>query len=434
MKAAFIAAGAAGTICGSCIRDNAFALEARALGHEVTLVPAYTPLRLDEESAAERKVFFGAVDVFLQERFPRFRRGRGILGTILGSERVLGWISRLALGTNPASLGPLTLSILRGEDGNQGRSLDELSQYLCRDVRPDVVHLTNALFVGWAKTLRRDLSVPIVCGLQGEDGFLDALGEPWTSRADETIRERAAEVDAFVATSHHSAEAAAARFRIDPRRIHVVHTGIRTADYAVSREPRDPSRPPTIGYFARVAPEKGLHVLADAFLRLRERGHVPGARLAAAGYLGGPNLSYAARVKRRLAVGGAAEQATILGTLDRAAKLQFLRGLDVLSVPTVRPEAKGIFVLEALACGVPVVLPAHGVFPEFIEATGGGLLHEPGNADALALALERVLGLADGGRAMGEAGRRVVLERFTARRMAEETLGIYEGVLKHAHG
>ena len=81
---------------------------------------------------------------------------------------------------------------------------------------------------------------------------------------------------------------------------------------------------------------------------------------------------------------GLADQFEYRGELDRAGKIAFLQSLDVMSVPATYAEPKGIFLLEAMATGVPVVQPRRGAFPEIIERTGGGLLVEPDDAEALA--------------------------------------------------
>ena len=233
----------------------------------------------------------------------------------------------------------------------------------------------------------------------------------------------------FIATSRAYAEKASSLFGIDRARIDVVLSGIRTGDYALAPSP-GPPRPFTVGYLARIAPEKGLHVLAEAFDRLARSGVAPGARLVVGGYLGGRTaVRYAAAVRRWLATRGISRQVEILGTLDRTQKIELLRRIDVFSVPTTYPDAKGIFVLEALASGVPVVAPAHGAFPEIIESTGGGLLHEPGSAEDLASKLETLQRDEDLRLRLGSTGRSAVLERHTARGMAEATVEIYRGVV-----
>src|SRR6202030_2974634 len=76
--------------------------------------------------------------------------------------------------------------------------------------------------------------------------------------------------------------------------------------------------------------------------------------------------------------------------LDRAGKLAFLKSLSVFSVPAIYGEAFGLYVIEAMAAGLPVVEPRIGAFPELIAATGGGLLCEAGDPKALADAIEQL--------------------------------------------
>jgi glycosyltransferase involved in cell wall biosynthesis len=427
MKIAFLAAGAGGMYCGSCLRDNALALAMRPLGHEMTLVPVYTPLRLDETSAAQRQVLFGAVDVYLQEKFPSLRTRRGVLGRLLGSQLVLRWLSRLSLGMQPEPLGRLTVSVLRGEHGNQKRSLQELVTWLKRHVRPDVIHLTNALLVGFAEPLSRELGVPVICGLQGEDLFLGEIPEALRAEAVQLVAASSRHVDRFLATSSYYAERARAFFGLDASAVRVVRSGIRLDDFPEESDPDPQDRPVTIGYLARLAPEKGLHILIDAFRMLAER--YPDLRLKVGGYLSRQNLSYVASLRRLLTSAGLSSRVEILGTLDRSRKLALLRSIDVFSVPTVYPEPKGIFVLEALASGVPVVLPRHGAFPELVEATRGGLLHEPEAAEDLAGRLASLLEDDEQRRLLGEGGRSAVRSEFSAERMARETLEQYQEVL-----
>jgi len=84
-----------------------------------------------------------------------------------------------------------------------------------------------------------------------------------------------------------------------------------------------------------------------------------------------------------------ADDVEFLSDFDLKAKLAFLQTLSVLSVPEKHPVSCGLYVLEALAAGVPVVQPESGVFPELLKMTGGGVLCEPNNAEALAAALVR---------------------------------------------
>jgi glycosyltransferase involved in cell wall biosynthesis len=113
------------------------------------------------------------------------------------------------------------------------------------------------------------------------------------------------------------------------------------------------------------------------------------------------------------------------GALDRAQKIAYLETLDVLSTPTVYADPKGLFVLEAMAAGVPVVQPDHGAFPEIIRRTGGGILVEPENPRSLADGLLRVLRDRD---LRGNLARRAhsgVREHYRVEAMAQRTAEIF---------
>jgi glycosyltransferase involved in cell wall biosynthesis len=116
-------------------------------------------------------------------------------------------------------------------------------------------------------------------------------------------------------------------------------------------------------------------------------------------------------------------------TPDHASKVGFLQALDVFSVPAIFREPKGLYVLEALANGVPVVQPRHGSFPELLEATGGGILFNPGDPHDLARALCYLRDNPAQRLEMGRHGQEVVQQRFHARAMAENTLAVYRNYL-----
>lgn len=428
MKIAYIAAGAADMYCGSCLHDNTLASALQKMGHEVALVPTYTPLRVEGPTISLDRVFFGALNVYLQQKTAAFRHTPGAFDWLLDRPGLIRRAARLGASTDPTELGDLTYSILQGEQGFQAKELEKLIAWLRDDLRPDVVHLTNSMFAGFARNLRKELGVPVVCSLQGEDLFLDQLTEPWRSRVRELLCERARDVDAFVVNSAWYADLMAEYLGgIDRKRIFVIPLGLRL-DGHVGTVERAPGEPFTIGYLARICPEKGLHVLVEAFRLLAAQG--PGkVRLRVAGYLGARDRKYLEDLDARIAGWGLTDSYEHVGEVDREEKIRFLQSLDVLSVPTTYREPKGLFVLEALANGVPVVQPRHGSFPEMIEATGGGLLVEPDSPEDLARGIGELIGNPDLRKEMGQRGREAVHARFHDRAEAEATLQAYETVL-----
>jgi glycosyltransferase involved in cell wall biosynthesis len=429
MRIAYVAAGAADMYCGSCLHDNALAAALQRSGHEVSLIPTYTPLRTDGPDVSIDRLFFGALNVYLQQKVRFFRQLPQAVDRLLDRPGLIRRVSRLGASTDPTALGDLTLSILQGEEGFQAKELKKLVDWL-RDLQPDVVHLTNSMFAGFARTLKRELRVPVVCSLQGEDLFLDQLREPWKTRVLAELRARAQEVDAFQVNSHYYAEHMAEYLGgIAPDRFFVVPLGLALEGHGVDpgRE-RAASGPLTIGYLARICPEKGLHQLVDAFHRLASR--APGqVRLRVGGYLGERDRRYFEELEGKIAGWGLAGSYEYVGEVDRAAKIRFLQSLDLLSVPTTYREPKGLFVLEALANGVPVVQPRHGAFPEMIDATGGGVLFEPGSVEALASALEDLLADPARRRELGRRGREAVRARFHDHAEAEGTSQVYRRLL-----
>jgi glycosyltransferase involved in cell wall biosynthesis len=239
------------------------------------------------------------------------------------------------------------------------------------------------------------------------------------------IREHCREFDGFIATSKYYAEFMTDYFRIPRDRIHVVYPGLNLAGYGGPHPAREGS-PPTIGYFARICPEKGLHTLAEAFRILRQTPGAPACRLRVSGWLGENQRAYLQGIQRRLADAGLAQDVEHVDAPDHASKVRFLQSVDVLSVPTSYREPKGLYVLEALANGVPVVQPRHGSFPELIEATGGGLLVNAEDPEDLARGLCQLLENLAHREELGRKGKEAVHQHFHAARMAQETAAVYQ--------
>jgi glycosyltransferase involved in cell wall biosynthesis len=138
------------------------------------------------------------------------------------------------------------------------------------------------------------------------------------------------------------------------------------------------------------------------------------------------NQAYFDDLQKKIKQWGLADHFAHVESPDHESKVRFLQSLDVLSVPTVYREPKGLYILEALANGVPVVQPRHGSFPELIEATGGGLLVEPENPADLARGVRELMDRAETRAELGSKGKEVVHSRFHADAMAEQTVALYQ--------
>ncbi len=424
MKIAYITAGAGGMICGNCLRDNALAAALHELGHDVQLIPIYTPIRTDEEDVSLSRVFYGGINVYLQQKYSLFRHTPRFFDRLFDQRWLLSLAAQFAVKTAPQALGELTVSVVEGTEGRQKKELARLIAWL-RESRPEVVHLTNTMLAGIAPAVKQELGCSVCCSLQGEDFFLSNLPEPHQELAFDLVRRMSASVDAFIAPCRDHAEAMAPHLGVPPESVHVVMPGISLEGF--ESKPKSDPREFVVGYLARICPEKGLHLLAEAFRRLtQKRGSLgPRLRLRVAGWLGPEHGDYLDGIQRQVEEWGLGANFEYLGSVGRKRKLRFLGGLDALCVPVTYRASKGLYVLEALASGVPVVQPRLGAFPELIERTGGGLLFEPGNVEDLVRSLEQLINNRDEGQRMGQRGRQVVYHRFHSRRVAEETLAVY---------
>ena len=418
--------GAGAMYCGSCLRDNALAAALLARGHDVVLTPVYTPTRTDERNVSGPQVFFGGISVFLEQRVPLFRHTPRLLDRLWDAPWALRLASRRQISVDPKSLGEMTVSMLRGEHGFQAKEIAKLLEWLRQEPRFDVINLPYALLLGLAEPLRRELRTPICCTLQGEDLFLDGLGPPYREQARELIREASRHVDAFLPVSRYYLDYMPDYLGIPREKMYLVPLGINMEGYS-PRPPRT-SEPFTIGYLARIAPEKGLHLLCEAYRELRRTPGVGRSRLVAAGYLPPEHKPYLQQILDRMRDWGLDREFEYRGEVDRAQKIAFLRDLDVLSVPATYDEPKGLFLLEALANGVPVVQPRRGAFPEIVGNTGGGLIVEPDDPAALARGILELWRNPDRAAALGAAGARGVREHYDVGRMAESAERVYRSV------
>jgi glycosyltransferase involved in cell wall biosynthesis len=427
MRLLHLTAGAAAMYCGSCLRDNALAAELRRRGHDIVLMPIYTPTTTDETNVSASHVFFGGVSVFLEQRVPLFRHTPAILDRLWDSNLVLRLASKRQIKVDPAALGDMTVSMLKGSAGHQRKEVEKMRRWLAHEPRFDLVSLPFTLLIGLARPLREALGAPIACTLQGEDLFLEHLPEPWRTQSLELIRRAVADVDVFVSVSESYVGFMSDYLHIPRQKIAVVPIGIAQDGHHPKATRQAP--PFTVGFFGRVAPEKGLHLLADAYRRLRGRPGVPPTRLLAGGYMLNEHRPYFADIGRQMREWGLADQFHYAGSPDRAGKIALLHEMDVMSMPATYDEPKGFTLIEAMANGVPVVQPDRGAFREIVTRTGGGLLVTPDDPEALADGLLALL--ADRRRAadLARAGAEGVRRHYTVEAMATAVEAVYEGLV-----
>ena len=424
MRVVYIAAGAAGAYCGACTRDVTLVRALGAAGHDVALVPLYTPLRTDLHGVEQQEIFYGGLNVYLQEHAALFRRTPRAVDRLLDRPALLRAVGRWAVRTRPEDLGRLTVSVLRGAAGRQRKEMDRLIEFLRSGPRPHVVHLTNSLLGALAPEVRARVGAPVVCTLEGEEAFVARLPQPWRREAQDLMRSHAAAIDLFASPGAAYAERMSDFLSVPRERIRVVRCGVEAGLFA--RPGPRTRRPFRVGFLGRLSPLKGLDVLCGAFIHVAER--CGEAELRVAGQAVGPERRFWAGLLDRLRTAGLADRVRHLNEPDLAAKADFLRGLSAFSVPVREDEPRLVACIEAMAAGVPVVGPERGLYPELIALTGGGLLVRPDDPSALAdalLSLHQEPDLADD---LGRKAAEGVARHFCAERMAEGTLELYREV------
>ena len=422
MKIVFLTPGTGSYYCGACMRDNMLARELIRLGHDVTIAPMYLPLMLDGERTPgldQTPIFFGGINVYLQQKASLFRKTPAFLDKLLNTRGLLRWVARHSHLTSAREQGELTREMLRVDSGPMRKELDKLFEWLGAIAKPEIVCLSTTLLAGFTPEIKRRLGVPVIAFFQGEDTFLDGLPEPYRTECWTLMTQRSVEADALLSPSRFYADFMAGRMGLAPGAIEVAYNGIELNGYAPA-EP--PPGPPLIGFLARMAPTKGLDRFIEAFIVLARDLGDGTTRLKIGGAVTTADEKFVNELKQRLEKAGLADRVEWSPNLSRAEKINFLRSLTLFSVPTAYSEAFGLYTIEAMACGVPIVQPASAAFPEIVAATGGGVCVPPNDAPAMARAWQQLLGDAARRAQLGRAGRLSVEKEFSAGKMAARFL------------
>ena len=422
MKIAYITPGSGGTFyCQNCYRDDDLLTSLSLQGHDVQKVPMYLPANLDgSEGISNSPVFYGAINVYLREKLPFYRQAPDWMEKIFDSQKLLQIAAKKSGSTRASGLEDMTMSMLQGEDGHQAEELEHLVRYLRDEVRPDVIHLSNALLLGLARRLKQEVSAIIVCSLQDENEWVDLMEEDFQRRVWDLMAKRGEDVDLFITSSRYYADRCREVLHIPDKKMEIIPGGINCRGYEASPLP---FHPPAVGYMCRMSEYFGLGILVKAWIRLRKESRFKNVRLHLTGGYTGDDKKYVTRLLREAERHQMHGDIHIWKDFSKSQRIQFLKSLTLLSVPVPVGEAFGAYQYEALAAGVPVVQPNVGCYPEFIEATGGGVIYEPNTPERLSEEMARLLNTPERIRKMAADGRKVVLERFciqdTARQMTD---------------
>jgi len=412
--------------CENCKRDLALIRALNEAGHDITMVPMYLPVADKQHPASKGPVFFGGINVYLQQKFSFFRRTPRWLDSMFDAPGLLRWIGKKASMTSSKDLGETTISMLQGSEGKQVKELERLIDWLSEEEnKPDVVCLSNILLAGLARRIKERLAVPIACLLQDEDGFLDGLTEPYASESWGVLAKCADDIDMFISVSKYYAEVMEERLGIEKNKMQVVYMGVPVAEYG---PPKALPKVPTIGYLSRTCGVKGLDELVECFISMKKKEKLKTIRLRISGGATQGDKKFIDKLRHKLDRSGFMQDVDFLPLLEDEDKKAFLRSISVMCVPEKMPVAYGLYVLESLACRVPAVEPATGVFNELLELTGGVVLYDQNKSNGLEEALEALLLDAEYARKLGRQGRDSIIANFDIKQTAQKITKIYKDV------
>ncbi|OYW19226.1 MAG: hypothetical protein B7Z55_09265, partial [Planctomycetales bacterium 12-60-4] len=161
---------------------------------------------MDDEDLTSTRVFYGGINVYLDQHVPGWRYLPRWLTHVFDAPRLINWATSFGVSNDAAELGAMTVSMLRGPKGPQAREGEELVRFLARDLKPDVVVFSNVLLAAEAQQLKTKFDGLVLCSLQGDDIFLEGLAEPWKSQAFEFLRPITAAIDGFLLHSQFYGE------------------------------------------------------------------------------------------------------------------------------------------------------------------------------------------------------------------------------------
>ncbi len=428
MKIINIVPGFGGTFyCGNCLRDSSFTKSLREAGHDAITLPLYLPL--DSKNNTDKNdlpVFYGAVNIYLEQKFKFLRHMPAWLHKFLNSPSLLNYASKKSESTRATGLEEMTISMLKGSEGFQKDELELLIDFLKTHEKPDVIHISNALLMGLAARIREELKVPVVCSLQDEDVWIDAMRENYQSKLWNLMCDKAKDIDAFIAVSQYFADVMQPRMCIPDEKLHIVPIGVDPDSYKFSEPVQNP---PVIGYLSRRNKANGFEVLIDAFIKLKEKPEFKDVQLKATGGKTDDDKRFIKKQLRKLKNKGYENDIEFIDDFRTKVLHKFFNKITVLSVPVLKGEAVGRYQLEALASGIPIVQPALGAFPEIVKETKGGLIYEPNTPDSLASKLAEILSDKEELNKISIKGRESIISKYNSYKLTKDMITIYKKVV-----
>ena len=427
MKIVNIVPGFGGTFyCGNCLRDSGYTKSLIKLGHDAMMLPIYLPLTLEHGVEKDTNpIFYGAVNIYLKQNFKIFRKMPVWMEQLFNSSAILRYAAKKAGSTRTEGLEEMTISMLMGKQGNQDTELQELIDFLKNHEKPDVVHLSNALLLGLARQIKEQLNVPVVCSLQDEDVWVDAMNDFYRKKVWKLMSERGKDVDAFIAVSDYYAAEMKDKMNIPNEKMHIVPIGIDSSIYRYS-EPEE--SPQVIGYISRMYEEHGFGLLIDAFIKFKQKPEFKDVLLKLSGGYTADDKKFVNKQIKKLKQAGIFNDVEFIEDHLAERRYEFFNKLTILTVPVLKGEAFGTYQLESMACGIPIVQPALGAFPEIVKQTGGGVIFSPNTAEVMSEKWAEVLSNPKQIEEMSKLGKKSVKEKFSIDEISKQLLEIYKSL------
>ncbi|MFC2124375.1 glycosyltransferase family 4 protein [Bacteroidota bacterium] len=427
MQVIHIVPGSGGTFyCGNCLRDSTYIGALRKSGLDVVKIPMYLPLFADEHDLADIPVFYGAISLYLKHVIPFLRKAPSWFDRILNSGPALKLAARMSGSTDAKGLEDMTISMLLGEQGEQKKELDHLVDWITEHSKPDVVHLSNALLLGLARKIKEKLDVKVVCTLQDEDIWVNAMDEPFKIKTWELMQERAKDVDAFFAVSKFFGDKMKKQLAIPDNKLYTTYISVNPEDYSYKNSSEKPF---SIGYISRMNTCNGLEVLIDAFIRLKKEPGFENLQLVLTGGSTSEDTGFIKGIKRKIEKAGLLQDVDFHKDFEEEGRHAFFEKISVISVPVLQGEAFGMYLIESMAAGIPVIQPNLGAFKEIVDLSGGGVIYEPNKAEVLAKELGELIRDPDRLSKLSEAGRKGVEKHFDIHNQADKIMGIYQKMI-----
>lgn len=413
--------------CGNCLRDSKYVDALRNLGHQVVKIPMYLPLFADEHDITDIPIFYGAISTYLKQVYPIFRKAPKWFDKLLNSKPMMKIAASMAGSTRAKGLEDMTISMLLGEQGEQKEELDKMVEWIVEHCKPDIIHISNALLLGLAKKLKEKTGVPVLCSLQDEDVWVDAMQPRFQQKIWDLMHDRSEDVDALVAVSNFFALKMKEKMSLPSEKVHTFYLGVDTEDYPyipIEEKPRN------VGYISRMCHKDGFDIVVDAFIELRKKPGFKDVNLIATGGLTGDDKKFLKEQKQKIKANNLEDSFEIIEEFEGDTRQTFFKKVSMVSVPVRIGEAFGMYLLESMASGIPVVQPALGAFPEIIEISGGGETYMPNTPEKLSETWAELLNNPDKLAEYSRAGVEGTKENFNIHSHAAEIIGLYEKLKK----